>query len=45
VIRVTRGFKGSREINTVTYDPSVISPEVMVAALKSAGTYLGQVED
>ncbi|MGE5257472.1 MAG: hypothetical protein ACM3KE_12415 [Hyphomicrobiales bacterium] len=45
VIRVTSGFKGLREINTVTYDPSRISPEAMVAALKAAGTYLGQAAD
>lgn len=45
MIRVTRGFRGLREINTVTYDPGVITPEVMVAALRSAGTYLGQAED
>jgi hypothetical protein len=45
VIRVTSGFRGLREVNTVTYDPSLISPELMAAALKSAGTYLGQAED
>ena len=38
---VTRGFRDFKEINTVTYDPAVISPERMVAALKRAGTYLG----
>jgi hypothetical protein len=42
---VTSGFKVLREINTVTYDSGVISPDEMVKALKSAGTYLGQVED
>jgi hypothetical protein len=44
VKKVTRGFRGSREINTVTYDPEAIHPEQMVAALKDAGTYLGTVE-
>lgn len=38
---VTSGWKGSREINTVIYDPSEISIEAMVAALKEAHTYLG----
>jgi len=41
---VTRGFSGFREINTVTYDPAVISREQMVSALKHAGTYLGTKE-
>jgi len=45
VIRVTSGFKGFREINTVTYDPDRASLKAMVAALKAAGTYRGQVED
>ena len=39
--KVTSGFQGSREINTVAYDPDVISAEEMVAALKAAGTYRG----
>jgi copper chaperone CopZ len=43
VKKVTRGFHGFREINTVTYDPDVIGPEQMVAALKMAGTYIGTV--
>jgi hypothetical protein len=38
---VKNGFKGSKEINTVTYDPQVITPQQMVEALKAAGTYLG----
>jgi copper chaperone CopZ len=42
---VTSGFKGYREINTVTYDKSVVSPEEMVSAIKNAGTYRGLVED
>ena len=41
---VTRGWRLGREINTVTFDPAVITPEDMVAALKAAGTYAGTVE-
>jgi len=37
---VTNGFRRFREINTVTYDPSLITPDEMVAGLKSAGTYI-----
>ena len=40
-----RGFRESREINTVIYDKTMISPEEMVSALKKAGTYLGSVEE
>ena len=39
--KVTRGFRGFREINTVTYDPAIITPDRMVDALKAAGTYTG----
>jgi hypothetical protein len=38
---VKRGFYGFKEINTVYYDPAVITIEEMVAALKKAETYLG----
>jgi len=41
---VKRGFRGSREINTVIYDPSIITTDEMVSALKGAGTYLGIAE-
>ena len=41
VKKVERGFKDSREINTVHYDPSLITVEEMKRALKGAGTYLG----
>ena len=41
---VTSGFSGVREINTVTYDPTVITPDRMVSALKKAGTYTGTRE-
>ena len=44
VKKVTRGWRWGREINTVTYDPAIIKPEEMVAALKEAGTYAGTVE-
>ena len=40
VKEVTRGFKGFREINTVTYDANVITKEEMESALKAAGTYI-----
>lgn len=42
--KVTRSWRDGREINAVTYDPGVISPEDMVAALKAAGTYRGIAE-
>jgi hypothetical protein len=44
IVSVTRGWHNFREINTVVYDPDVITPEAMVAALKHAGTYWGVVE-
>ena len=40
VHEVKKGFRGSREINTVTYDADQITPEEMASALKSVGTYL-----
>jgi copper chaperone CopZ len=40
VNKVTRGFRGFREINTVYYDPTVITVEEMEDALKKAGTYV-----
>jgi len=45
VEKVTSGFKGFREINTVFYDSEIIAPEEMVSALEEAGTYLGTVEE
>ncbi len=39
ISRVTKGWKGMREINTVYYDPSEITIEEMEKALKKAGTY------
>lgn len=41
---VKSGFRGFREINIVTYDPSIISTAEMVYALKAAGTYRGLAE-
>ena len=45
VKEVRNGFRGSRETNTVIYDPSAIAPDQMVSALKAAGTYLGLAEE
>jgi copper chaperone CopZ len=39
VTRVEKGFSGSREINTVFYDPSKVTVEEMEKALKQAKTY------
>ena len=41
---VRKGFRGFREINTVTYDPRAITPDEMVSALKAARTYRGIAE-
>ena len=41
---VTRGFKDSREINTVTYNAEQITKQDIIEALKAAGTYSGQAE-
>ena len=38
---VKKGFHGFKEINTVYYDPAVITVEEMEATLKKAETYLG----
>ena len=45
VKRVDKGFKGFKEINTVYYDPALISIGDMENALKNAGTYRGQVNE
>ena len=37
---VTSGFSGFREINTVTYEPAVITVVEMEKALKRARTYI-----
>ena len=41
---VKRGFRGASEINTVIYDPSIITTAEMASALKAAGTYRGIAE-
>jgi len=41
VHKVEKGFRGSEEINTVYYDPDLITTEKMQDALKAAGTYVG----
>jgi hypothetical protein len=38
---VKKGFRGSKEINTVYHDPAVIKIEEMETTLKKAETYLG----
>jgi hypothetical protein len=37
--KVTKGWKGMREINMVYFDPLKITIEEMEKALKKAGTY------
>jgi hypothetical protein len=44
VKKVERGFRNSKEINTVYYDPSVITIEEMENALKKVGTFLGTLK-
>lgn len=44
VKNVDKGFRGAREINTVTFDPAEISVARMVDALIRAGTYRGTAE-
>jgi len=44
VRRVEKGFRGFREINTVLYDPSLVTVPEMEAALKAAGTYRGTLK-
>ena len=42
--KVETGFRYFREIDTVYYDPAVITVEEMEKALKKAGTYRGTVK-
>jgi hypothetical protein len=42
---VSKGFRGFREINTVTFDPGLVSPEQMISTLKQAGTYIGVAQE
>ncbi len=44
VNRVERGLWNSKEIDTVYYNPSLITIEEMETALKKAGTYLGTLK-
>jgi copper chaperone CopZ len=39
--KVEIGFKNSKEINIIQYDPTLISLEEMEKALQRARTYLG----
>ena len=41
---VTRGWHNRREINTVTFNPAMITVDEMITHLKSAGTFAGVVE-
>jgi hypothetical protein len=38
---VEKGFRNRKEINTVYYDPTMITVEEMEATLKKVGTYRG----
>ena len=44
VHKVEKGFRGFKEINTVHYDPDLITIEKMKDALKAADTYGGTLE-
>ncbi len=45
ILKVERGFRNFREINTVYFDPKVITIEEMEKALKSAGTYKATIRE
>lgn len=45
VYKVTSGWHQSREINTVDYDPDMVTVAEMIAVLKKAGTYIGVAID
>ena len=44
VKQVKKDFRGFKETNTVYYDPNIITIKEMEAALKKAGTYLGNAK-
>ena len=44
VLKVENGFRSFKEINTVYYDPKIITIEEMEKALKKAGTYIEMVK-
>jgi hypothetical protein len=39
-----KGFRGSKEVNTVYFDPDLITIEKMQDPLKETGTYVGIFE-
>jgi hypothetical protein len=41
VHKVEKGFHGFKEINTVYYNPDLITIEKMQDAIEEAGTYVG----
>ncbi|UCF30475.1 MAG: hypothetical protein JSV26_10550 [bacterium] len=41
MIDVRRGWRGGREINTVTFDPDLITVEEMALILRQRGTLRG----
>jgi len=41
VKRIEKGFQSSKEINTVYYDPSLLTVAEMEQILKKSGTYIG----
>jgi hypothetical protein len=43
VLQVTKGWRGLREINEVTYDPQKITMQQLEMQLKQAGTYVKTV--
>ena len=43
-MEVSSGWRGFREINTVLYDPELITVEEMVGILKKSGTYRGTAD-
>jgi hypothetical protein len=43
VKKVEKGFRNFKEINTVYYDPAIITVKEMEKALKKAQTYSGTV--
>ncbi|MGC2432275.1 MAG: hypothetical protein WA433_00725 [Desulfobaccales bacterium] len=43
VVKVVTGFVQSTEIDTVYYDPAMITPKAMEDALKKADTYISTI--
>jgi len=41
---VDKGFHNGQEVNTVYYDPTLVTIAEMEAALKKAGTYRGTIK-